>query len=93
MKYARWLILLALFVSQLATALAVIEFMKLKPTDQFNVVKPIMLSFLQNGYKKVPDNEFTLISAIEKLAYEKGYTYQSIEEVAKEAALRLGMTR
>lgn len=93
MRSLRWLLILAAFVAQTAAALATIEFMKMKPTDQYDYVKPIMLKFLRSGYKKVPDNEFTLISAIEKLAYEKGYTYQNIEDVALEAAIRLGMYR
>lgn len=79
--------------AQAASALAMIEFMKMKPTDQYSTIKPIMLAFLQRGYKKVPDNEFILIGAMEKLAYEKGYTYQNIERVAQEAAERLGMYR
>ncbi len=92
-KLAQYLILLMLLISQAATALATIEFLKMKPTDQYEYVKPLMIKFLQRGYKKVPDNPFTLIGAIEKLAYEKGYTYQNVEEVAEEAAIRLGMTK
>ncbi len=90
-RLAQSLILLMLLISQAAAALATIDFMKMKTSEQMDVVKPIMLSFLQSGCKKVPDNSYTLVSAIEKLAYAKGYTYQSVETVAKEAALGLGM--
>lgn len=85
--------LFALVFSQTAMALATIEFLKMEGSQQYDVVKPIMLSVLQRGYKKVPSNEFTLINAIKKLAFEKGYTYQNIENVAEEAAIGLGMTR
>lgn len=57
------------------------------------VIKPIQISFLQSGYRKVPDNSYGLALEVKKIAFEKGYTYQSIEEVAKEAAIRMGMTR
>lgn len=90
---SRWLILVLAFVAQVASALATIEFMKMEPSQQYDVVKPLMVKFLQRGYKKVPNNPFTLISAIEKVAYAKGYTYQNIEDVALEAAESLGMTR
>lgn len=92
-RLARWLLLGVLAISQAAYALATIEFMKMQPLDQAKVVKPIMLRFLSRGYKKVPDNEFTLIGAIEKLAYEKGYTYHNLDDVAEEAAVRLGMQK
>lgn len=67
--------------------------MELKSSQQYDIVNPIMIGFLKAGYKKVPDNAFTLISEIKKLAFEKGYTYQNVEDVAKEAAMRLGMTK
>ena len=57
------------------------------------IMRPIALGFLKSGYKKVPDNEYSLCEAVKKLAFEKGYVYQNVEEVAKEAAIRLGMTR
>lgn len=76
-----------------AAGMATIEFMQLGAGDQYDAVKPIMVSFLKAGYRKVPDNEILLIVEIRKLAFEKGYTYQSVDDVAKEAALRMGMTR
>lgn len=93
MKIARWVILAALVVSQSALALSTIEFMKMEPIAQMQVIKPIMLRFLSRGFKRVPSNEFTLIGRIEKIAYEKGYTFQNIETVAEEAAVSLGMER
>lgn len=90
---SRWLILALALVAQAASALATIEFMKMGATEQYDVVKPMLVKFLQRGYKKVPDNPFTLIRAIEKITYAKGYTFQNIEDVALEAAESLGMIR
>jgi len=87
------LLLALLLVAPAAWALATIEFMKMKPTAQYDVVKPMLVKFLERGYKKVPDNPFVLIKEIEKIAYEKGYTYQNVEDVALEAATGLGMIR
>lgn len=93
MKRLRWMLLLTALVAQIAHALTMIEFMEMKAGRQTEIVKPIMLSFLRVGYKRVPSNEITLIIEMEKLAYEKGYRYESVEQVAKEAAIRLGMTQ
>lgn len=75
-----------------AQAMATIEFMKLGVSEQMDVVQPIMVSFLAGGCKKIPDNSARLVREMKKLAYEKGYTYQNVEGVAKEAATGLGMT-
>ena len=85
--------LAVLCIAGAANALAMIEFLELKPTQQYEIIQPIAIGFLKAGYKKVPDNNFSLISEMKKIAYEKGYTYQNVEEVAKEAALKMGMTR
>jgi hypothetical protein len=89
----KWIALLLLLVTSTAHAMATIEFLKLGASDQYQAIKPIMLGLLSAGYKNVPSNEFILAGEIKKLAFEKGYTYQSLDEVAKEAAIRLGMTR
>lgn len=89
----RWAVLLVAFMAGIAHAVAVIEFLEMGATDQYKALHPVLIGFLKAGYKNVPDNEFSLAQDIKKLAFEKGYTYQSLEEVAKEAALRAGMTR
>lgn len=94
MKIARLItLLLVLAFSQSVAALAMVEFLQLDNVAQYKVVQPMILGFLKAGYKKIPDNEFTLIGEMRKITLEKGYTYQNVEDVAKEAALRLGMTR
>ena len=85
--------LIALLMAQSAFALATIDFMKMEPSDQMAAVKPIMIGFLQRGFKRIPNNEWTLIAEMKRLAFEKGYNYQNMETVAEEAAVRLGMTR
>lgn len=84
---------IAMIFATAAHALAVVEFLKMDVSQQMDVIKPIQISFLQSGYRKVPDNSYGLALEVKKIAFEKGYTYQSIEEVAKEAAIRMGMTR
>lgn len=94
MRYRRsMLAIAALAVSCNALAMATIEFLQLGPSDQMTKLEPVMLGFVKAGYKNVPSNEYKVATEIKKLAYEKGYTYQSLDEVAKEAAIRLGMTR
>lgn len=80
-------------VPMVADAMAMVEFMELTSVRQHDIVKPLLIGFLKAGYKSIPDNEFTLISEMKKLAFAKGYTYQSVDEVAKEAAINLGMKR
>lgn len=89
---ARCLVLLAMLLSPAATAVSTIEFLQMDISAQMDALKPISISFLKRGCKKVPSNEITLAHEIKRLAYEKGYTYQNLEEVAKEAAMTLGMT-
>lgn len=91
MKFARWFLIVALLWAQTVAAMAVIEFLKLDASGRSNALEPIIHSYLRVGYKKIPDWA-ELSHEIRKLALEKGYSYQSLEEVAKEAALRLGMT-
>lgn len=92
MKRLRALLLLAAFVTQTAFALAAIEFIKLDATSQRQALEPIIYSFVSRGFKKVPD-WVELSIQVRKITLEKGYNYQSIETVAEEAAIRLGMTR
>lgn len=76
-----------------AHAIAAIEFMKMDSAQgQSDVLKPIIISFLSKGYKKVPDWA-RLASLVRAKILEKGYTYQSLESVAEEAAVGAGMTR
>lgn len=74
-----------------AAAIAVIDFLKLEAHEQRLALEPVIHSYLRVGYKKVPD-WIPLSIEIRKIALEKGYSYQSLDQVAKEAALRLGMT-
>jgi hypothetical protein len=83
----------AVAIATAACAMATIEFMELTNLQQYKVVQPLLIGFLKAGYKNVPDNGFALVDAMRKLAFEKGYTYQNVEDVAKEAAIRLGMNR
>lgn len=93
MKVRGLLAIAALAYAASVHAMATIEFLQLGASRQYEVMTPIMLGFLKAGYKNVPSNEFILAAEVKKLAYEKGYTFQNVEEVAKEAAIRLGMKR
>ena len=93
MKRLRWLLLLAIFIANAASALAAIEFLRMEDaSDKANFLKPIIVSFVSRGYKKVPDWP-SLSNECRKLILEKGYTFQNMEQVAEEAAIRLGMSR
>lgn len=83
----------ALALSQAAWALSAIEYLRMKDASQQNkVMEPIVDGFVSRGYKKVP-NWARLDNQVRDLIREKGYTYQSIEGVAEEAAIAGGMTR
>lgn len=92
MKRQPLLALILVLASPMAFAMAAIEFLKADTVAKSNVLEPIIISFVSQGYKHVPDWA-PLSSACRKLILEKGYNYQDMEEVAKEAALGLGMTR
>lgn len=93
MRFARWTMLLALVVSQSVAAMTALEFLNVKDAvDQARILEPIVISFVRRGHKKVPDWA-PLSFEIRKLVLEKGYTYQSLEPVALEAAYRLGMEK
>lgn len=83
---------LALLYSATAGAIAAVEFMKLDATGKRKALEPIIHSFLTAGYKKIPDWP-ELSARIRSKILEKGYTYQSLEAVAEEAAKEAGMTR
>ena len=90
---ARSLTVLALAVARPAFAMTALEFISLQSaSDQARILEPIVVSFVRRGHKKVPDWA-PLSFEIRKLVLEKGYTYQSLEPVALEAAYRLGMEK
>lgn len=74
-----------------AQAIAVIEFLKLDASGQHDALEPLILGYLRVGYKRVPDWA-RLASEIRRVTLEQGYSYHGLEGVAKEAALRLGMS-
>lgn len=85
--------LFALCFATAAHAIAAIEYMKLDSgSPQKQVLDPIVISFLAKGYRNVPDWP-KLASLVRAKILEKGYTFQSLEQVAEEAAIGAGMTR
>jgi hypothetical protein len=76
-----------------AHALSALEFMKMDFSRQYDVAQPMLVTFLSAGYKKIPDNPASLVSRMKKIILDKGYQYQNVEDVGKEAAISLGMER
>lgn len=91
--FAAALLGLALAAPGTASALAAIEFMRLDDaTKRREALEPIIHGFLSRGFKKVPDWP-ALGSEVRRVILERGYTYQALDSVAEEAAVRLGMYR
>lgn len=91
---ARLLIATTLFtIATQAGAMSAIEFVKLDMgSPQRQALEPIVFSFVSRGYKDVPDWP-KLSNLVRARVLEKGYTYQSLETVAEEAAVAAGMHR
>jgi hypothetical protein len=53
-------------------------------------LNPILLSFLSNGYKNIPES-VELSGAMKTLIMKQGLAENGIEEIALEAAVSLGM--
>jgi hypothetical protein len=94
MRYRMGMLLLSgLLFSTMANAISAIEFLKAETDNrEAEYVKPLVIQFVSRGYKNVPDWP-KLSRAIRKKILEKGYTYQSLESVAEEAAIDEGMKR
>lgn len=83
----------ALPLSSVARAVAIIEFLQKPDVEQYKWMQQQQIAWLKAGYKGIPDNPWTVLNEMKRIALAKGYTYQSIDDVAKEAAAATGMTR
>jgi len=84
---------LALILSGASLAMTGVEFLKVEDaSEQAKIVKPIVVTFVSRGYKNVP-SWASLSSKMADLIRKNGYRYKSVEDIAEEAALELGMTR
>lgn len=93
MKVKLFIAVGCLLLSTALYAMTAFEFIKLEnSTERRKLLEPIIFSFVSRGFKNVPDWA-TLGIRIRELVLKNGYSYQSLETVAEEAAKAEGMTR
>ena len=73
-----------------AYAMTGAEFFGKSPSEKVDLLEPLIVSYVQNGYKKVP-HSFDFVVEMDNLIREKGYGSKNISEIALEAATKLGM--
>lgn len=93
MNILKHLTLLALLCLPLqALAITGIEFMQLpNVSKQRELLEVITMQYIQHSYKKVPDWP-ALLNKCNELIRKNGWAYRSIDEIAMDAAVELGMT-
>jgi hypothetical protein len=94
MKFINIIIILAGFsLSGNLFAMSGLDFIKIENSTLVrNEIEPIVIQFVSDGFRNVPDWG-QLSYDIRKLILKNGYGDQSLDIIAKEAALKSGMTK
>ncbi len=92
MKKTGLCILLVIFITSQAFALTGLEYVKLEPSKQKEFVTPYIHKYIEEGYKKVPDWAYLIIT-IESMIREHGWGSKDVSEIIPLAAIKLGMTK
>jgi len=86
-----FIVVAAFFICTTANAMTGLEFMRYTLFEQADILKPIIISYVSQGYKQVP-NWPTLASEIDVQIRRWGLGDKNIEDIALEAAKVKGMT-
>lgn len=73
-----------------ASATTGVEFLRADWLKQFEIIEPLIVRFVEQGYKNVP-NWYNLEEEMEKLIRKKGLATEDVYDISLEAAKALGM--
>lgn len=91
MKLIMTISIVLFFMASTAFATTGLEFLSLGATQESTMLKPIIIEFVGQGYKNVPD-WCELGGRMEELIRKNGWATNDVNEIALAAAKSLGMT-